>query len=90
MFNRVPLLDWEGVISGEAFFLIQAASVGRGGGGREGGGGGTGCPINAKSQRRIAAVWFREIKFMINLIGWAQHSGEVVLSILMCILGLLA
>lgn len=66
----------------------NAASVsGREGG--AGGGGSAGRPINAKSgRRRWAALQFRDIKFMINLIEEVEVGllSEVVLSVLLCIL----
>lgn len=66
----------------------NAASV-SGREGRGGGGAGVGCPINAKSgRRRWAALQFREIKFMINLIEEVEVglSSEAVLGVLLYIL----
>lgn len=68
--------------------FLNAASISGREGGAEGGGS-VGCPINAKSgRRRWAAVQFREIKFMINLIEGVEVGllSEVVLSVLLCIL----
>lgn len=59
----------------------------------EGGAGSVGRPINAKPRPRgSAAVQFREIKFLMNVIGGVEVGllSEVVLSVLLCILRSLA
>lgn len=82
LFNRVPLLDWEGVISGEAFFLEGLWGTA---------GGVQAVQSMPNLKKGSAAVWFREIKRVINLIGGAEDQHSVKLSfdsgVLLCICG---
>lgn len=73
--------------------MQRASAGGRGVGGGAWGGGSVGQPINAKPRRRgSAAVQFREITFLINVIEGVEVGllSEVVLSVPLCILGSLA
>lgn len=81
LFNRVPLLDWEGVISEKGLFLMQTASVERLG---------WGSPINAKSQGRICSVCFKEIKFLINFTGEVEVQDWMAMFSVSCCASLLA